>query len=199
MTHLILGSGSPRRKEILDYFSLPFEQKTSNYDEESLSFDGNPLNYVSNLAHGKLIEIKKANPDAIILTADTVVFCEGKVYNKPKTEDEAFKALTELSGKWHSVFTAVCLYSGDRLEEPQIFQAVEETRVLFNALTPNEIRHYHSKIHWTDKAGGYAIQMGAGLIVNKIDGCFYNVMGLPINTVRRLLKNINIELWDYVK
>lgn len=198
MTHLILGSGSPRRKEILNYFSLTVVQEPSLFDEESIVFEGDPLNYATDLALGKLAPLKEKFPEAIILTADTIVFCDGKIYNKPKNEEEAFQYISELAGKWHSVFTALTLYDGSSPQNPKIFKEIEETKVLFNPLTSEEIRHYHSKIHWADKAGGYAIQMGAGLVVDRIEGCYYNVMGLPINALRRLLKNVNIDLFDHI-
>lgn len=194
MSRLILGSGSPRRKEILSYFDLPFEQATSNFDEDSIQFHKDPVEYAVALACGKARALREKSPDALILTADTVVYKDGKIYNKPRDAEEAFQFLTELAGQWHSVFTAICVVKGEQEEH-----AWEETKVLFNPLTPDEIRHYHKKVHWSDKAGGYAIQMGAGLIVNKIEGCFYNVMGLPINAVREVLKKFDLELWDYVK
>lgn len=196
MTHFILGSGSPRRKEILNYYSLGFTQESSHFDESSIAFHGDPQTYAIDLALGKLLQLKEKFPKAIILTADTVVYADGKIYNKPKDEEEAFRFLFELGGKWHSVFTALTLYDGQTSQK--IFKEIEETKVLFNPLTPEEIRQYHSKIDWADKAGGYAIQMGAGLIVNRIDGCYYNVMGLPINALSRLLKNVNIDLWNSI-
>ncbi len=191
---LILGSSSPRRKEILGFFSLAFTVETSNFDESSILFTGDPTQYVLELAKAKLTSLKDKFRKEPILTADTVVFCNGKVYNKPANAKQAFQALTELQGKWHSVFTGLALSWGNH-----IYEEFEETRVLFNPLTEDEIRHYNKKIHFADKAGGYAIQMGGGLIVNKIDGCYYNVMGMPVNTLRKLLKHADIELWDYVK
>lgn len=194
MHHLILGSQSPRRKEILSFFDLPFEQASPVFDEEAHPFSGDPKAYVCELASGKSRSLLERFPESLILTADTTVYCEGKVYNKPKDEQEAFEMLSALMGKWHSVFSGVSLLQKDREE-----LACEETRVLFNPLSADEIRRYHSKIHWADKAGGYAIQTAGGLIVNRIDGCYYNVLGLPINTVRQLLKKFKIELWDYLK
>lgn len=194
LAHLILGSQSPRRKEILNFFSYPFEAVTSNFDEESIPFKGDPGLFVCEIASGKAKALALQFPDDIILTADTTVYHEGKNYGKPVDIEEAFLALSELAGKWHSVFTGVSLIKGD-----QHWTAFEETRILFNELTPEEIRQYHSKLHWSDKAGGYAIQMAGGLAVKKIDGCYYNVMGLPINTVRKLLVNVGIDLWDYLK
>lgn len=192
--HLILGSQSPRRKEILNYFSLPFEQASPLFDEDSIPFEGYPERFVCRLSDGKALALQYLYPESAILTADTIVYRDGKIYPKPDSPEEAFQALSELAGEWHSVFTGVTLsFKG------QLYHQYEETSVLFNPLSQSEIRHYHSKIHWADKAGGYAIQMAGGLIVRRIEGCYYNVMGLPINTVRDLLQKIGIELWDYVK
>lgn len=194
MSRIVLGSQSPRRQEILNFFHVPFIQATPTFDEGSIHYRRDPIKYVCALAEGKARALKDLYPDDIILTADTIVYRKGKVYNKPKNETEAFEMLSELVGKWHSVFTGVAVLQGENLQT-----GWEETRVLFNAMTPDEIRHYHRKIHWADKAGGYAIQMAGGLIVKKIDGCYYNVMGLPINTVHTLLKLSGIELWNYVQ
>lgn len=190
---VILGSHSPRRKEIFGYFSLPFKQEVSAFDEESVLFDGNPQGYVCAIAKGKADLLAKKFPQDIILTADTTVYCNGKIYNKPESEEAAVAAILELVGKWHSVYTGVCVSVGGRT-----FSQAEETRVLFNALTLAQVRHYVAHTQWSDKAAGYAIQMAGGLIVRKIDGCYYNVMGLPINTVEILLKKAGIELWDFL-
>ncbi|MEI8366312.1 MAG: Maf family nucleotide pyrophosphatase [Parachlamydiaceae bacterium] len=191
---LILGSQSPRRKEILGYFSLPFQQITSDFDEDSVPFSGDPVAYVCEIAAGKAHTLAQRFPHALILTADTTVYKNGKIYGKPADTEEAFKALSELAGSWHSVFTGVCLCAQDKQ-----WCSYEETRILFNPLTPEEIRHYHKKLHWSDKAGGYAIQMAGGLAIKKIEGCYYNAMGLPINSVRTLLLKAGIDLWDYLK
>ncbi len=194
MASLILGSQSPRRKEILSYFDLQIKQVSPIFDEEAHPFQGDPRIYVQELALGKSQSLVERFPETMILTADTTVYCEGKIYNKPKNAEEAFQMIASLSGKWHSVLTGVSLRLG--LKE-QV--SCEETLVLFNPITSEQIRHYHSRIHWADKAGGYAIQSAGGLIVNRIDGCYYNVLGLPINTVRHLMHQFNIELWDYLK
>lgn len=194
MAQLILGSQSPRRKEILSFFSFPFEAVTSNFDEDSIPFQGDPAAFVCKIAQGKAEALAPSFPNDLILTADTTVYKDGKNYGKPANAEEAFQALTELAGQWHSVFTGVTFISNN-----QLWSTFEETRVLFNPLTPEEIRHYHKKLHWSDKAGGYAIQMAGGLAIKKIDGCYYNAMGLPINSVRKLLLNIKIDLWDYLK
>jgi septum formation protein len=193
MVQFILGSQSPRRKEILDYFSLPFQQVSPRFDEDSIPFEDNPEEYVCLLSKGKAESLYHQFPSAVIITADTIVYRAGKVYGKPKDLDDAFKAFSELVGQWHTVYTGVTVRNGTKE-----FHRTEATRVLFNALTPEQIRHYHVKIDWADKAGGYAIQKVGGLIVRRIEGCYYNVMGLPINTVHDLLKHLGVDLWDYL-
>ena len=190
---IILGSTSPRRKEILSHFSLPFVAVAPPFDEEAIPFRGNPEEFVCILSGGKAESLTKEHPAAIILAADTVVYANEKSYGKPKTGEEACQYLSELVGKWHTVYTGVTVRHGD-----QVFHQAEGTRVLFNALTDSQIEHYIKHTHWADKAGGYAIQLAGGLIVQKIEGCYYNVMGFPINTVATLLKKVGIELWNFL-
>lgn len=191
---LILGSQSPRRKEILNYFSLSFEQISSSFDEDSIPYTNDPSNYALSLAQGKADELAALYPEAAVLTADTVVHKETKVYGKPNDPKQARQMLKELAGGWHSVFTGVVL-----TYQQQFFSGIEETRVLFNPLTDGQINQYLEALHWADKAGGYAIQLAGSLIVRRIEGCYYNVMGLPINVVATLLQKINISLWDHLK
>lgn len=192
--HLILGSSSPRRKEILSYFSYPFKQASPPFDEDSIPFVGDPVSYVTTLALEKGHSLKKAYPHDVILTADTVVFVEGDVLGKPKTEEEMVAMLTRLSSRWHSVYTAVAVIS------PKIvLSEYEETRVLFNTLTPDDIHRYMRSHSLFDKAGAYAIQSSGSLIVKRIEGCYYNVMGLPVNTLRKVLEQAGIDLWNHLK
>jgi septum formation protein len=190
---IILGSTSPRRREILGYFSLPFQAVAPPFDEEAIPFQGNPEAFVCTLSQGKAKSLLPSYPGSIILTADTVVYANGKIYGKPKTPEEACRSLSELTHKWHTVYTGVTV-----IKEGKIFNQAEATQVLFNDLTTPQIEHYIAHTHWADKAGGYAIQLAGGLIVRKIDGCYYNVMGLPINTVAALLKKAGIELWNFL-
>lgn len=191
---LILGSQSPRRIEILSHFSLPFEQVTSHFDERSVPFQGNPVSYASQIAVGKAEALNVDYPDRKILTADTVVYRQGKIYGKPQDENDAIATLRELVGQWHSVFTALTLQWGT-----QQFTRSEETRVLFNPLSEEQIKTYHRELHLYDKAGSYQLQMPGGLIVSRIEGCYYNVVGLPINSLRSVLKEVGIELWDHLR
>ncbi len=187
---IILGSASPRRREILSYFSLPFEQAASHFEEETIPFTGDPAAYAQEIAKQKALALSKLYENEVILTADTVVSLGDKVFGKPRDEEEAFSFISQLQGKTHSVFTAVVVYHQGVLHE-----GVEETRVFFNTMTPEQIRAYLKALHFADKAGGYAIQLAGSLIVNRIEGCYYNVIGLPINMVAKLLKKVGIDLW----
>lgn len=190
---LVLGSQSPRRKEILQSFSIPFIQASPPFDEEAVPFNGNPEEYVCTLSKGKGASLLSQFPESVILTADTIVFREGKVYGKPKDKDEAFQTLKELSGQWHSVYTGVTVQTKDK-----VVSRAEVSHVLFKDLSHEQIHHYIAQIKWSDKAGGYAIQDSGGIIVRKIDGCYYNVKGLPINTVEELLKDFGFALWEHL-
>jgi septum formation protein len=191
---LILGSQSPRRKEILSHFNLPFEQFTSDFIEESVLFKGDPGAYAQAISDGKSETLRPLFPDAVIITADTVVYSQGKTYGKPRDEEESFSFLQELAGQWQSVYTAVTVRHNQKT-----FQGIEETRVLLNDMTAEEIRLYQNRLHLFDKAAGYAVQLPGGIAVNRIEGCFFNVMGLPLNTLRRLLKHLDINLWEYMQ
>lgn len=191
---LILGSTSPRRREILNFFSLPFRQENPEFDESQVLFEGNPISFAKEVATRKAEALVERFPNHVILTADTIVFRMGKLFLKPNDLEEAHAMLKELSGKEHQVFTGVCV-----AKKTELFSEAEETRVFFHELTDTQIRSYHNHFLPLDKAGGYAIQKGGSLIVKRIEGCYYNIMGLPIHTVRRLLLHLGIDLWDYLK
>ncbi len=191
---LILGSQSPRRKEILNFFAIPFVQIPSAFNEEIIDFEGDPKQYAQELSTKKAQELAKTFPEDIILTADTVVYFEGNIYNKPKDEIEAHDMLKKLSGHWHQVFTAVTI-----LKPRKLFSGIEETKILFHPLTDEQIHLYHQSCTFLDKAGGYAIQQAGSILIARIDGCYYNVMGLPINTTKELLLKAGIDLWKHLK
>ena len=190
---LILGSQSPRRCEILRFFTIPFEQIASYFAEELVPFEGDPVLYASLLSKGKASSLIVRYPEAVILTADTVVYKEGKIFNKPANEQENFAMLKELNGSWHSVFTAVTATNGIH-----ICTVCEETRVQFHHLSDSQLQLYHRAFQGTDKAGGYGIQMGGSVIVERMDGCFYNVMGLPTHALQQVLNEVGIDLWHYL-
>lgn len=191
---LVLASSSVRRKEILNFFSLPFVQMAPEVDEEAFPFKGDPVAYVKNLAEIKANVIADQWQDAVVIAADTTVYAAPHIYAKPQDHEEAFRFLSELSGKSHEVWTAVCIIHGKKK-----YLEAELTRVTFHELTGNQIKAYIEHIHPLDKAGGYAIQKLGSLIVKKIEGCFYNVMGLPLNTLQNGLHHVGIDLWQYLK
>lgn len=188
---LILGSSSPRRKEILNFFSLPFKCASPDFNEESVSFKGSPSDYVIEIALGKAHGLK--NSDAKILTADTTVYHNGHILNKPKSEDEALEMLKSLAGSDHYVYTGLCGKHGQR-----VYTDYEATKVTFYNASEDQLKKYHKAIYSLDKAGGYAIQQAGSIIVEKIEGCPYNVMGLPINGLSRILSKLGYSLWDYL-
>ena len=191
---IILGSGSPRRKEILQFFSIPFVQYSSDFDEESIPYEGNAAKYVETLALKKAEALSSLHKDNPILTADTAVFCKGKLYNKPKDRNEAFSFLSELSNETHSVFTGIALF-----HQNMTYVLSEEAKITFHELSVDQINKYLDQVKFLDKAGGYAIQQGGGLLVKKLEGCYYNVMGLPLTSLGELLKKANIDLWNHIK
>ena len=191
---IILGSNSPRRLEILNFFSLAFKQIASEFEESQVVFQGDPAAFVQEIARGKALSLIEKHPEEIILTADTTVFLAPRIFLKPKDLKEAHAMLRALSGKEHEVFTGVCV-----TRKGKLFLASEKTRVFFHELTEEQIRMYLSICSPLDKAGGYAIQKGGSLIVKRIEGCYYNAMGLPIHTMRRQLLEVGVDLWNYLK
>lgn len=190
---IVLGSASPRRREILEFFHLPFRQEESHFDEHSISHQVGPEHYVCEVARGKARSLAQRFPSSCILTADTEVYRAGKIYGKPSSHSEAMEMLEELSGHWHSVYTGVTLLRG---KEEHV--GVEETRVLFHPTTPQQRERYLAAIPAFDKAGGYAVQGTGSIIIQRIEGCYYNVMGLPIHMVQKLLKKMGVDLWDFL-
>lgn len=188
---IILGSSSPRRKEILEFFKLPFEQLSPPFDESKLVFNGDPIAYAKELSIGKARSILVE--DRIIVTADTVVFKDGSLYTKPESEKQALEMLYKLNGSTHFVYTALSARLGN-----QLFTECAETKIKFIKASEKQLLAYHKTFNGLDKAGGYGIQEGGSLIVEKIEGCFYNVMGLPLTTLQELLKRFGVDLWDYL-
>jgi len=191
---LILASASKRRKEILSYFSIKFKCVVSNFDEKKIKFVKDPKSYAIEIAENKAKALKDKYRKDIIVAADTVCFANNKIYTKPASEKDAIRILNELSNSWHSVFTAICIKHEDK-----IFSDIEETKILFHPLTDNEIKKYHSSFYYKDKAAGYAIQKAGSIIIKNMIGCYYNVMGMPINTLKNSLLKVGIDLWDYLK
>jgi len=180
---LILASGSPRRKELLEKLGVEFEVKTIQV-EETFSHELRVTEVAEFLAVKKNRANRRARQDEVIITADTVVIHDNQILGKPDNEQDAISTLQKISGKTHKVVTGVCISSPD-LE--QSFSVT--TEVKFRELLAEEIEYYVSAFKPMDKAGSYAIQEWIGLIgVEWIKGSFYNVVGLPVFEVYQTLK-----------
>jgi len=175
-------------------FSIPLRLVSPDFDESQVLFEGDPGAFTQEVARRKALCLTEKCPDSPILTADTVVFQGGRLFLKPESLEEAQAMLSELSGKEHEVYTGVCVAKGQTL-----FTETAKTTVVFNELSQDQIQTYHRHFGPLDKAGAYAIQKGGSLIVKRIEGCYYNVMGLPLQPVYRLLLKVGIDLWDYLK
>ena len=178
MDNLILASSSPRRKEILEKFNIPFSAVKSPYEE--VFTNQQPEIQVLNLSKGKvdaLIESDDYYKDSIILGADTCINLDGSIIGKPKSKTEAAEYLNSFSGRTHQVITGLTLYNG---KTNQFIQEFSVTDVIFANLTIKEIEWYLKTMEWKDVAGGYRIQEKGSLLINSISGSWYNVMGLPI-------------------
>ncbi len=173
---LILGSASPRRQELLKSLGFEFLNKPMKVDEEEWPRDLRAQEICIYLAEKKAAAYEELKEGELLITADTIVWCEGKVFNKPENFAAGKKMLESLSGKMHEVFTAVCLKS---VNKQTVF--FDESKVYFKKLKPEEIEYYLTNFSPYDKAGGYGVQDWIGYIgIEKIDGSFYNVMGLPV-------------------
>ncbi len=185
---LILSSNSPRRQELLRGLGIPFKVFVIDGIDESYPADMPAEDVAEHIA------VKKAAPyaenikgtDNVVLTADTVVVCEGEIMGKPKNEADAHRMLRKLSGKTHQVYTGVCLTA----EGSQRHFSVR-TDVTFRELADDEIWHYIRTYKPFDKAGAYGIQEWIGYVgISGINGSYYNVMGLPVQRIYKELKSI---------
>lgn len=184
---IILASGSPRRKELLDGLGLNYEVRLlSDIDEsydEALSGEDIPIAISRKKSDAYRGTITR---DELVITADTIVYLDGEVLGKPHDEEDARMMLRKLSGRTHEVITGVTLLT---TESQRSFACT--TRVTFARLTEEEIKHYVSHYHPMDKAGSYGVQEWIGYIgVTNIDGSYYNVMGLPVQRLYKELKKI---------
>jgi nucleoside triphosphate pyrophosphatase len=184
---LILASASPRRAQILRDAGFAFTVLSSAVDETPIPGE-TPQDLVQRLALAKaeLVAARAVGP-AIVIAADTVVTLEGAILGKPRTTDDARQMLETLSGRTHSVVTGVSLI---RLPDAERRTFVEITQVHFTAVSPEEITRYLASGEPFDKAGAYAIQGQAGRFIPRIEGCYFNVVGLPLAHLCRALSGM---------
>lgn len=171
--NVILASGSPRRKELLGLIYDEFEVITADVDE-TVPQGMNVYDVPQYLAQLKCGALAINHSDSVVIGADTVVICDGEIFGKPHDENDAKNMLRRLSGKAHDVVTGCCvMMNGEQIKFS------EKTRVFFHELTEKEIDNYVLTGEPNDKAGAYGIQGKGALLVDRIDGDFYNVVGLP--------------------
>jgi septum formation protein len=190
MNKIILASGSPRRKQLLELAEIPFEVKVSDSDESfpaGLSSSETAMHIAANKALAVKANLIKHNGHAqTIIAADTVVVLQNKIIGKPRDREDAIAILSNLSGKTHKVITGVCIL----LSAKKVIFA-EETEVEFYPLSISQIEYYIDHYKPYDKAGAYAIQEWIGAIgIKSIRGDFYNVMGLPVSKVVKELQSL---------
>ena len=180
---IILASASPRRKELMGLFHIPFVIRAADIDE-TMDPGKAPYDEVARVSRCKALAVKR-EPDDVVVAADTIVVCQGRVLGKPHSPEEAAAMLRLLSGREHQVMTGCTVLRGDRAET-----FTEVTDLTFRELTGEEIRAYVASGEPMDKAGAYGIQGGAALFCPGIRGDYYNVMGLPVCRLGQALKKI---------
>ena len=191
---VVLASKSPRRKEILENLGLRFEIVVADADESCDIADPrarvSALAAIKGRAVSELLDEKDGLEDVLIIACDTLVYAEGEFLGKPKSRDDARRMISLLSGKAHSVVSGLYVRLGNKE-----FMGAEETKVIFDKMTDSEIESYISSDEPYDKAGGYAVQGLASLYVSGLEGDYFNVVGLPVNLLYKILKNeFNIDI-----
>jgi septum formation protein len=189
-TPIILASSSPRRIELLRALGIEFNVVPSDIEE---SFDVNvPIDeLVKRNALAKAKEVAERFDRGLIIGADTVVICDGEIFGKPLDISDARQILKRLAGNTHQVYTGVAVI---RAEDFLVKTAHAVTDVTFRPLSEANIDRYFEMVDPLDKAGAYAIQGAGGIIIEKLAGCYYNVVGLPLNVLDGLLSHFGTEL-----
>ena len=180
---LILASGSPRRRELLDLMGLTYTVETPDVDE---SFSGRPSETVMEISRRKAAAVAARHSDSIIIAADTLVFADGAL-GKPHTPERAKEMLRSLAGNWHHVYTGITVIN---TRSGRILRKVDKTRVHLVPMTEQEIDAYVATGEPLDKAGAYGIQGMGGMFVDRIDGSYSNVVGLPMSMLRIMLAQV---------
>ena len=184
---VILASQSPRRKELLGLFHIPFTVRVADIDE-TMTPGGAPYAEVARVSRLKALAVER-EPDDLVIAADTIVVCDGRILGKPADEEEARDMLRLLSGRDHQVMTGMTVLRGENAAV-----ITEVTDLHFRELTEGEIDAYVASGEPMDKAGAYGIQGGAALFCSRLEGDYYNVVGLPVCRLAQILKEMAPEL-----
>ncbi len=185
---LILASNSPRRKQLLEQAGFRFTVLASHVHEDfSLTLE--PSRFACHYAEEKAGAIAPAHPETVVLGADTIVVLENKILGKPKDKEDSFRMLSNLSGRTHTVITGVSLHW---YQKDLIDTFFEATDVTFNTLSKEDIYYYIGRYNPMDKAGSYGIQDWFSVCIRRVEGCFYNVVGLPLARVYEHLRQMGV-------
>jgi septum formation protein len=196
---LILGSASPRRREILDLLNLQFSVATSQVDEEKMQeqmMEETPQEVVRHLSLAKSQAVARERGTGLVLGADTIVVLDNQIFGKPADEASVRQMMMTFSGKVHQVMTGVSIT--DAVKNHSI-SLTAVTDVAFREITADELNWYVAHAHYQDKAGGYAVQEHAALFVAGVHGCYYNVVGLPVQETLTLLTLMGYSWKDFQK
>lgn len=189
---IVLASASERRKDLLQIICNNFDIIVSNFDESCIMYNGDVKSYVMDLSKGKAMNVcNSLKNSAIVIGCDTLVFFENSILGKPKTKEEAYHMLKKLSGNIHKVYSGITVIDSNTGHSISDYVC---TKVQFSHLTDDQIEKYIDSGDPMDKAGSYGIQGQAGVFVEKIDGCYYNVVGLPLNKLYYMLKRMSVNL-----
>ncbi len=183
--HIILASQSPRRRELLTLVGIAHAVRPADIDESELPGGETPVGHAERLARAKAHTIAATDRDAIVVAADTIVVIDGAILGKPRDPDDAATTLRRLSGRTHTVFTAIAVAYRDQTES-----AVESVDVTFRALTDDDIAQYIATGEPLDKAGAYGIQGFGATIVERVNGDYFSVMGLGLRRLVELLSRL---------
>lgn len=193
MTSLLLASGSIRRKELLDQIGVQYQSASMDIDE-SVQDKETPNDYVLRLAREKAQAGILVNPDLVVLAADTTVVVDGNILGKPESDQDARDMLRQLSGSAHQVLTGIAV--AKYLEgELKIASQVVCTEVLFSIISDQQIEQYIKTGEPMGKAGAYGIQGKAALFVERLEGSYSNVVGLPLAETGKLLEGFDVPIW----
>jgi septum formation protein len=191
MKRFVLASGSPRRQEILKQLGLEFQVMESDI-EEVFPEGALPGEYAASIALEKIRNVlKRIRFPAVVVGADTIVELDGEIMGKPSDDRQAFEMLSKLAGKEHCVITGIAVSDNTNGVELVDYQT---TRVRMKSISPDRIRRYVETGEPLDKAGAYAIQGRASLFIDSINGCYFNVVGLPVAKLDCMLRSINLDL-----
>lgn len=192
MKKVILASASPRRATLLHNLGLDFMTIPASIDESILPHE-NPADAVMRIAAAKAQAISDSYPDAVVIAADTMVVCKGQILGKPVDDREAYAMLSTLSGNVHEVITGLCVLNSSCAIKDIDY---ENTRVFFHEIDSEEIEAYIASGEPQDKAGAYGIQGRAAIFVASLEGCYYNVVGLPLSRLYLMLKRQGMYLLE---